>query len=156
MNTTATVAGNLTRDPQLRYTPSGTAVVTVAVAITPRRRNAETGNWENGETTYLNASEFGPTAEHVAESLATGDRVVVTGRLVERSFTATQGQAPARRSAATRSSSTRSGSASATRPPVPSRPTATATSTWSRTTRTPEPSGTADRRQRTSWRRFRV
>jgi single-strand DNA-binding protein len=64
----------------------------VAVAITPRRRNAETGNWENGETTYLNASEFGPTAEHVAESLATGDRVVVTGRLVERSFTATQGQ----------------------------------------------------------------
>lgn len=92
MNTTATVAGNLTRDPALRYTPSGTAVVTVAVAITPRRRNAETGNWENGETTYLNASEFGPTAEHVAESLATGDRVVVTGRLVERSFTATQGQ----------------------------------------------------------------
>ena len=78
--------------PQLRYTPSGTAVVTVAVAITPRRRNAETGNWENGETTYLNASEFGPTAEHVAESLAPGDRVVVTGRLVDRSFTATQGQ----------------------------------------------------------------
>lgn len=92
MNTTATVAGNLTRDPELRYTPSGTAVVTVAVAITPRRRNAETGNWENGETTYLNASEFGPTAEHVAESVGTGDRVVVTGRLVERSFTATQGQ----------------------------------------------------------------
>ena len=156
MNTTATVAGNLTRDPQLRYTPSGTAVVTVAVAITPRRRNAETGNWENGETTYLNASEFGPTAEHVAESLATGDRVVVTGRLVERSFTATQGQRAGQEIRRHEIVIDELGSASATRPPGPTRPVATASSTWSRTTRTPEPSGTADRRQPTSWRRFRV
>jgi single-strand DNA-binding protein len=92
MNTTITVAGNCTRDPELRYTPSGTAVASIDIAITPRRRNGETGAFENGETTFLNLSAFGPIAVNVAESLRRGDRMLAVGRLVERSFTATRGE----------------------------------------------------------------
>jgi single-strand DNA-binding protein len=86
-----TLAGNLTHDPELRYTGSGTAVASIRLAVTPRRPTGQ-GGFENGETTYLSGSVFGPTAEHVSESLRAGLRVVVTGRLVERSFTATRGE----------------------------------------------------------------
>ncbi len=92
MNTIeVTVAGNLTSDPELRFTSSGTAVANIRIAVTPRRPNGH-GGFENGETSYLSGSVFGPTAEHVAESLRSGHRVIATGRLVERSFTATRGE----------------------------------------------------------------
>ena len=86
-----TVAGNLTNDPQLRYTNNGTAVASIRLAVRPRRPTGP-GTFENGETSYLSGSVFGPTAEHVAESLRSGHRVIATGRLVERSFTATRGE----------------------------------------------------------------
>ena len=92
MNTIqATVAGNLTHDPELRYTSTGTAVVTIRLAVTPRRPTG-TGTFENGDTSYLTGTVFGPTAENVAESLKSGHRIIATGRLVERSFTATRGE----------------------------------------------------------------
>ncbi len=91
MNTT-TLTGNLTRDPELRYTPSGQAVASISIAETPRRRNAQTGQWEDGQTSYYEATVWGPAAENVSESLQKGDRVIVAGRLVERSFTATRGE----------------------------------------------------------------
>ena len=86
-----TLAGNLTHDPELRYTGSGTAVASIRLAVTPRRPTGQ-GGFENGETTYLSGSVFGPTAEHVAETLRAGLRVIVAGRLTERSFTATRGE----------------------------------------------------------------
>jgi single-strand DNA-binding protein len=86
-----TVAGNLTHDPELRYTGSGTAVASIRLAVTPRRPTGQ-GGFENGETSYLGATVWGAAAENVAESLHKGDRVIVAGRLVERSFTATRGE----------------------------------------------------------------
>jgi single-strand DNA-binding protein len=86
-----TVAGNLTHDPELRQTGNGTAVASIRLAVTSRRPAGD-GTFENGDTSYLSGSVFGPTAEHVANSLRAGHRVIVTGRLVERSFTATRGE----------------------------------------------------------------
>ena len=93
MSTTITVqvVGHLTHDVELRHTATGTPVASIRLAVTPRRPTG-TGGFENGETSYLSGSVFGPTAEHVAASLKTGHRVLVTGRLVERSFTATRGE----------------------------------------------------------------
>jgi single-strand DNA-binding protein len=92
MNTIhVTVAGNLAHDPELRQTSTGTAVASIRLAVTSRRPTGD-GGFENGETTYLSGSVFGPTAEHAAASLRAGHRVLVTGRLVERSFTATRGE----------------------------------------------------------------
>ena len=92
MNTIqVTVAGNLTHDPELRQTGTGTAVASIRLAVTSRRPTG-TGSFENGETSYLSGSVFGSTAEHVAASLRAGHRILVTGRLVERSFTATRGE----------------------------------------------------------------
>jgi single-strand DNA-binding protein len=92
MNTIqVTVAGNLTHDPELRFTSTGTAVASIRIAVTPRRPKGD-GTFENGETTFLSGSVFGPTAEHVVASLKAGTRVIATGRLVERSFTATRGE----------------------------------------------------------------
>ena len=92
MSTTITVqvVGHLTHDVELRHTANGTPVAGIRVAVTPRRPTGN-GTFENGETSYLSGSVFGPTAEHVAASLKAGCRVLVTGRLVERSFTATRG-----------------------------------------------------------------
>ena len=90
MNST-TLTGNLTRDPELRHTANG-PVVTIAIADTARRRNPQTQQWENGDTSYYSATAWGPAAENVLESLKRGQRVIVTGRLVERSFTATRGE----------------------------------------------------------------
>ncbi len=90
MNST-TLTGNLTRDPELRHTANG-PVVTIAIADTARRRNPQTQQWENGDTSYYTATAWGPQAENVFASLKRGQRVIVTGRLVERSFTATRGE----------------------------------------------------------------
>jgi single-strand DNA-binding protein len=92
MSTTITVqvVGHLTHDVELRHTATGTPVASIRLAVTPRRP-AGNGTFENGETSYLSGSVFGPTAEHVAASLKSGHRVLVIGRLVERSFTATRG-----------------------------------------------------------------
>jgi single-strand DNA-binding protein len=92
MNTIqVTCVGNLTHDVELRHTANnGTPVASIRIAVTPRRPTGS-GTFENGETSYLSGSVFGPTAEHVAASLKAGHRVLVTGRLVERSFTATRG-----------------------------------------------------------------
>jgi len=92
MNTIqVTLAGNLTDDPTLRFSLSGTAIASIRVAVTDRRATGA-GTFENGEISYLTCTAFGPTAENVAESLHKGDRVAVTGRLVERSFTATRSE----------------------------------------------------------------
>lgn len=81
-----TVVGNLTAAPDLRFTPSGAAVANLTVAATPKTKNQQTQEWEDGETLYLRCSVWREAAENVAESLNTGDRVVVTGRLVSRSW----------------------------------------------------------------------
>ena len=86
-----TITGNLTHDPELRRTPSGKAVASISIAETPRRRNAQTGQYEDGQTSYYTATIWGPAAENAVESLSRGHRVILTGRLVERSFTATRG-----------------------------------------------------------------
>lgn len=78
--TTATVTGNLSRDPELRYTSSGKAVASFGVAVGSRRKNAQ-GVWEDGETSFYDITCWDTLAENVAESLIKGARVVVTGRM---------------------------------------------------------------------------
>lgn len=81
MNTlTLSIIGNLTADPELRFTPSGAAVVRFTVAHTPRKPDGN-GGWTDGEPTFLDCTAWRQLAENVAESLAKGTRVVVTGRL---------------------------------------------------------------------------
>lgn len=74
-----TVVGNLTDDPELRFTPTGTAIAKVRIAHTPRVRDGE--GWKDGEPTFLDATMWRYLAEHAAESLSKGDRVIATGRL---------------------------------------------------------------------------
>lgn len=81
-----TVVGTLTGDPELRFTPSGAAVANFSVACNDRRLNRDTGKWEDAGTTFLRCSIWRDYAEHVAESLSKGDRVVVIGRLRQREF----------------------------------------------------------------------
>jgi single-strand DNA-binding protein len=83
---TVTVIGNCTREPELRYTNSGLQIANFGVAINQRRRNAETGQWEDGETSYFDVSCFRELAENVAESVGKGTRVIVTGQLRQRSW----------------------------------------------------------------------
>ena len=80
-----TAAGNLTRDPELRTTQGG-EVAHLSLAVTPQHMNRESGEWQSGETTFLDASVWGPTAGHVT-GLHKGDRVLVFGRLVTRVYT---------------------------------------------------------------------
>ena len=84
--TIITVVGNLTADPELRFTPSGAAVASFTVASTPRTFDRQANEWKDGETLFLRCSVWREAAENVAESLAKGNRVVVQGRLVQRSF----------------------------------------------------------------------
>lgn len=84
--TVVTIAGNLVQDPELRFTPSGKAVANFTVASTPRIFDRQTGEWKDGEALFLRCNIWGQAAEHVAESLTRGARVVVTGRLRQRSF----------------------------------------------------------------------
>jgi single-strand DNA-binding protein len=90
--TIITVVGNLTDDPELRFTPSGAAVANFTVASTPRTFNRETSQWEDGEAMFLRCSIWRQAAENVAESLVKGTRVVVQGRLKQRSFETREGE----------------------------------------------------------------
>jgi single-strand DNA-binding protein len=90
--TVITVIGNLTDDPELRFTPSGAAVANFTVASTPRTLNRQTQQWEDGETLFLRCSIWRQAAENVAETLTRGARVIVQGRLKQRSFETREGE----------------------------------------------------------------
>jgi single-strand DNA-binding protein len=90
--TTITVVGNLTADPDLRFTPSGAAVANFTVAHTDRKFNRATNDWEDQEPLFLGCSAWRQMAENVAESLTKGMRVVVTGRLKSRSYETREGE----------------------------------------------------------------
>ena len=91
-DTVITVIGNLTDDPELRFTPSGAAVANFTVASTPRTFDRQTSEWKDGETLFLRCSVWRQAAENVAESLTKGTRVIVQGRLVSRSYEDREGQ----------------------------------------------------------------
>lgn len=87
-DTQITVVGNLTGDPELRFIQSGAAVANFTVASTPRQFDRQSNDWKDGETLFMRCSLWREAAENVAESLTKGMRVVVTGRLVSRSWEA--------------------------------------------------------------------
>jgi single-strand DNA-binding protein len=89
---TVTVVGNLTNDPELRFTPSGAAVASFTVASTPRFLDKATNEWKDGDALFLRCSVWRQAAENVAESLTRGARVVVTGRLRQRSYETKEGE----------------------------------------------------------------
>lgn len=84
--TVITVVGNLVDDPELRFTPSGAAVANFRIASTPRTFDRQTNEWKDGEALFLSCSVWRQAAENVAESLTKGTRVVVQGRLKQRSY----------------------------------------------------------------------
>ena len=90
--TTITVIGNLTGDPELRFTPSGSAVANFTVASTPRTLDRQSNEWKDGETLFLRASIWREAAENVAESLTKGTRVIVSGRLKSRTYDTKEGE----------------------------------------------------------------
>jgi single-strand DNA-binding protein len=90
--TTLTVTGNLTSDPELRFTPSGSAVANFTIASTPRTFDRQSNEWKDGGTLFLRASVWREAAENVAESLTKGMRVIVTGRLKSRSYETKEGE----------------------------------------------------------------
>jgi single-strand DNA-binding protein len=89
---TITVVGNLTDDPELRFTPSGAAVANFTVASTPRILDKATNEWKDGDALFLRCSIWRQAAENVAESLQRGARVIVTGRLRQRSYETKEGE----------------------------------------------------------------
>src|SRR3977135_2477660 len=91
-DTTITVIGNLTDDPELRFTPSGAAVAKFRVASTPRTLDRASGEWKDGEALFLACSVWRQAAENVAESLQRGSRVIVSGRLRQRSYETREGE----------------------------------------------------------------
>jgi single stranded DNA-binding protein (ssb) len=91
-DTVITVIGNLTGDPELRFTPAGAAVANFTVASTPRTFDRQSNEWKDGETLFLRCSIWREAAENVAESLTKGMRVIVTGRLVQRSYETREGE----------------------------------------------------------------
>jgi single-strand DNA-binding protein len=91
-DTTITLIGNLTDDPELRFTPSGAAVAKFRVASTPRYMDRQTGEWKDGEALFLTCNVWRQAAEHVAESLQRGTRVIVSGRLRQRSYETREGE----------------------------------------------------------------
>ena len=90
--TVITVVGNLTNDPELRFTPSGAAVANFTVASTPRTLDKTTNEWKDGEALFLRCSLWRQAAENVAESLQKGMRVIVSGRLRQRSYDTKDGE----------------------------------------------------------------
>jgi single-strand DNA-binding protein len=90
--TPITVVGNLTADPELRFTPSGAAVANFTVASTPRTFDRQSNEWRDGEALFLNCSVWRQAAENAAESLTRGMRVIVTGRLKARSYETREGE----------------------------------------------------------------
>jgi single-strand DNA-binding protein len=91
-DTNITVVGNLTADPELRFTPSGAAVANFTVASTPRIYDRQSGEWKDGEALFLRCNIWREAAENVAESLTRGSRVIVQGRLKQRSFETREGE----------------------------------------------------------------
>ena len=91
-DTIITVVGNLTADPELRFTPSGAAVANFTVASTPRTFDRQTQEWKDGDALFLRCNVWRQAAENVAESLTRGARVVVSGRLKQRSFETKEGE----------------------------------------------------------------
>ncbi|WP_375401147.1 single-stranded DNA-binding protein [uncultured Amnibacterium sp.] len=90
--TTITVVGNLTADPELRYTQNGLAVANFTIASTPRNFDRASNEWKDGEALFLRASVWRDVAEHVAGSLSKGSRVIVSGRLKQRSYETREGE----------------------------------------------------------------
>jgi len=90
--TVITVVGNLTADPELRFTPSGAAVANFTVASTPRTFDRASNEWKDGDALFMRCSIWRQAAENVAESLTRGARVVVTGRLKQRSYETKEGE----------------------------------------------------------------
>ena len=90
--TVITVVGNLTDDPELRFTPSGAAVAKFRVASTPRFLDRQTNEWKDGEPLFLTCNVWRQMAENVAESLQRGARVMVSGRLRQRSYETREGE----------------------------------------------------------------
>ena len=91
-DTQITLVGNLTNDPELRFTPSGAAVAKFTVASTPRYMDRQTNEWKDGDTLFLNCQIWRQAAENVAESLTRGMRVIVSGRLKQRSYETKEGE----------------------------------------------------------------
>jgi len=91
-DTQITVAGNLVDDPELRFTPAGQAVARFRVASTPRFRDNSTGEWKDGDSLFLTCNVWRQAAENVAESLHRGTRVIVSGRLRQRSYETKEGE----------------------------------------------------------------
>jgi single-strand DNA-binding protein len=91
-DTVITVVGNLTADPELRFTPSGAAVANFTVASTPRTFDRQSGEWKDGEALFLRCNIWRQAAENVAETLTRGARVIVQGRLKQRSFETREGE----------------------------------------------------------------
>jgi single-strand DNA-binding protein len=89
-DTHVTITGNLTDDPELRFTPTGTAVANFRLAVTARVKDGE--DWRDGDTSYFRVNVWRQLAEHVADSLAKGDRAVVIGRLRSRSWETPEGE----------------------------------------------------------------
>ena len=90
--TQITLIGNLTGDPELRFTPNGAAVANFTVASTPRQFDRQTNEWKDGDAMFINCSVWRQYAEHVAESLQKGMRVIVQGRLKSRSYETREGE----------------------------------------------------------------
>ena len=91
-DTVITIIGNLTADPELRFTPSGAAVANFTVASTPRQFDRTSNDWKDGETLFMRCSVWRDAAENVAESLQRGTRVLVSGRLKSRSYETKEGE----------------------------------------------------------------
>ena len=90
--TVISIIGNLTNDPELRFTPSGAAVANFTVASTPRTFDRQSNEWKDGETLFLRCSVWREAAENVAESLQRGTRVIVNGRLRSRTYDTKEGE----------------------------------------------------------------
>ena len=91
-DTQITISGNLVDDPELRFTPSGQPVAKFRVASTPRFRDNQTGEWKDGDSLFLTCNVWRQAAENVAESLTRGMRVIVSGRLRQRSYETKEGE----------------------------------------------------------------
>lgn len=90
--TTITIVGNLTADPEMRYTNTGSAVANFTVASTPRKFDRDSGQWKDGDTLFMRCSVWSDVAENITESLSKGMRVIVQGRLTQRRYTTQDGQ----------------------------------------------------------------
>src|SRR5688572_13984766 len=90
--TVITVVGNVVNDPEMRYTSSGAAVATFRIASTPRTLDRQTGDWKDGEALFLTCSVWREPAENVVQSLTRGARVIVQGRLKQRTYDTKEGE----------------------------------------------------------------